>query len=196
MLTSILFIDVGSRPGRDFAGRAGRGERAEPDGGSPGEPARPRGRLAAAAPGLVAAATLRRLSEGGLRRGVALDGLVCRVAGFVSVFFRPELLLLPTLRPGATAAYLELLKLLAAEGADLTPQRARTLAAGFKAKLDTAQQGTITSVADLVLTDQLESAGIAELATNQVPLLSSYTTLRDVPRWLLEVLWLTPRQLA
>lgn len=114
----------------------------------------------------------------------------------VSVFFRPELLLLPTLRPDPSGAFVELVKALSADGADLTPQRARTLATAFKAKLTPDQAHDIVTIDKLVLTDQLEPAGIADLATDQATLLKQYTALRDVPRHLLEALWLVPLQLA
>jgi Tc toxin complex TcA C-terminal TcB-binding domain/Concanavalin A-like lectin/glucanases superfamily len=114
----------------------------------------------------------------------------------VSVFFRPELLLYPNLRPGATGSYGALLKALAEAGSDLTPQAARDEAAAYKTRLDSAQQATLKPILDVILTDQLTPADVARLGKVQPQLLVGHAALRDMPHWLLEVLWLVPLQLA
>ena len=126
----------------------------------------------------------------------------------VSVFFRPELMLFPTLRPGLTPAYGLFLRELTEAGGDLTPQIARNLADAYKARAlqDAGTSGALNGVtvrgralADLVLTDQLTADGLAALAEGQQQFPTRVSTGPDVSaalHVLQEVLWLVPLQLA
>jgi hypothetical protein len=114
----------------------------------------------------------------------------------VSVFFRPELMLLPSLRPGISPSFAQLMADISAEGSDLSPRVARQRAEEYQGRLNVADAATLLPVERLILTDQLTRADIAALAVGQRQLLSQYATLHAVPPVLLEVLWLVPLHIA
>jgi hypothetical protein len=204
-LSSVLFVDVGAGP-EDVTSRVGQ--------------------AIEAVQGIVFAARTNRLVPQGswppagpasawvLRETVEYPrasfdqewqwmGAYAAWQAAVSVFFRPELMLYPTLRRGATASYRQLLTELAAAGSDLTPQLARNQADAFNRRLDAATRTALDAVTvrgrvlgELVLTDQLSPDGIAALAAGEPQLLARIATFREVPRPLQEVLWLVPLQLA
>ncbi|MFF0204438.1 LamG-like jellyroll fold domain-containing protein [Streptomyces sp. NPDC005017] len=121
----------------------------------------------------------------------------------VSVFFRPELMLYPALRPGTTPSYAQFLRELTAAGGDLTPQTAREQAAAYKKRLKPETRAALEAVVvsgkpliDWVLTDQLTSIGLAALAKGQRSLIHGATALRDLPPEVQETMWLVPLQSA
>jgi hypothetical protein len=123
----------------------------------------------------------------------------------VSVFFRPELMLYPALRPGGTPSFSQLLRDLAGVGSDLTPQLARDFADRYRrsalqdATTRAALDGVVVrerSMTSLILSDQLTPDALAALAQGEPQLLSGIGSLAEVRRELQEVLWLVPLQLA
>ena len=129
----------------------------------------------------------------------------------VSVFFRPELMLFPTLRSArkagihGDAGIIELLGELAAAWQRPHAALARNEAAAYKATLVGDEKAALQPIWELILTDQLPPARLAELAAGQsrpagdpqgrptgVLADETFRTLRDVPPVLLEVLWLVP----
>jgi hypothetical protein len=197
-LTSAMFIDVGAGP-QDVTSRvdqaveslqtfvlAARANRLSPQG--PWPPARPH--------------AVWKLKDTPAYPRAQFDdewrwmGVYAAWQAAVSVFFRPELLLLPTLRPGATKPFQDLIKTLREQGGDLTPQTAREAASTYKGTLDATQKTTLAPIFELILSDQLGAAQLSELAQKEPQVLKAFVTLSDVPRWMLEVLWLVPLQLA
>ena len=105
-----------------------------------------------------------RLSARRLRRGMAVDGVLRRLAGGRISVLPPRTDVVSDSASGSNCNFTALLGALRDAGSDLTPQLARDQASAYKAQMATADpaalQATDPPIDDLILSDQLAPAQI------------------------------------
>jgi hypothetical protein len=116
----------------------------------------------------------------------------------VSVFFHPEMLLTPALRPQPTKAFGNLLAKLTDAGRDLSPFLARRIAHDYAGELPDDAKAALIPLDGLALDDRLSDAQLAKYAQAQPAVFAavSATAMADAPTWLLEATYLVPLQIG